>query len=249
MIKRVAPRACVHAAGRASVALSREDPATDFHDSVIVTFELLNALRLHAPACRTVLLSSAAVYGNPASLPICETETPAPLSPYGFHKLQCEGLAGEFRRVYGLAVGSARIFSAYGKGLRRQVVWDICARALAPGALRLRGTGAESRDFIHATDVAGALASILEKAPLQGECYNVASGQETTIATLARQLLRHLGQAGEAQFGEAENPDDPKNWRADITRLEKLGFRPRVSLDRGLAEVAEWAAAEAAPAR
>lgn len=141
LIRRVQPEACVHAAGRASVALSMQDPAADFRDGVVVTFELLDALRLHAPACRTVLLSSAAVYGNPSALPIREDHTPAPLSPYGFHKWQIELLAEEFAKIFALPVASARIFSAYGAGLRRQVVWDICEKALRGGGLKLRGTG------------------------------------------------------------------------------------------------------------
>lgn len=238
------PEACVHAAGRASVALSRQQPEADFHDGVVLTFALLNALRLHAPACRTVLLSSAAVYGNPTSLPITEEHPPAPLSPYGFHKLQCEMVALEFSRVYGLPVASARIFSAYGAGLRRQVVWDICEQAIRQGSLRLRGTGGESRDFVHAADVASALLAMAEAAPMQAECYNVGSGEETAIADLADRLLQHLGLPGPAQFGAADNPDDPRNWCAGIDRLRALGFAPRVPLDEGLREVAAWARAE-----
>src|SRR5438552_189686 len=79
------------------------------------------------------------------------------LSPYGYHKRQAELICEEFSRVYALPTAVARIFSAYGPGLRRQVVWDICEKALATGKLELRGTGAESRDFIHAADIARGL--------------------------------------------------------------------------------------------
>jgi UDP-glucose 4-epimerase len=244
LIQRVQPDACIHAAGRASVALSMTDPAADFHDGVVVTFGLLNALRLHAPRCRTVLLSSAAVYGNPAALPIREADAPAPLSPYGFHKLQCELLADEFAQLFALPVASARIFSAYGTGLRRQVVWDICEKALRGGGLRLRGTGQESRDFIHARDVASAVATIVEAGPMCGERYNLASGEETTIAELAEALLPMLGLNTKAEFGAEENAGDPRNWRADISRLQALGYRRRVPLADGLRGVATWARAE-----
>ena len=64
------PDACVHCAGRASVAASLRDPAADFQDSVVATFGLLDAVRDAAPRCRTILLSSAAVYGNPLTLPV-----------------------------------------------------------------------------------------------------------------------------------------------------------------------------------
>jgi UDP-glucose 4-epimerase len=246
IILRTKPDACVHAAGRASVALSREQPEIDFQNGVVATFELLNTLRLHAPQCRTVLLSSAAVYGNPVSLPIDETHAPMPLSPYGFHKRICEVLGEEFATVYGSRVASARIFSAYGVGLRRQVVWDICEKVLLAGddRVRLRGSGRESRDFIHAADVASALATLLEGAPLQGECYNLGAGEETTIAELAQLVLGFLGKPGLVEFGDADNPDDPKNWRADISKLQALGYRRRVSLEEGLRGVTTWAQAE-----
>jgi UDP-glucose 4-epimerase len=238
--------ACVHCAGRASVGLSMQEPATDFRDNTVLTFDLLETLRRHAPACRFIFLSSAAVYGNPTSSPVSETHKPAPLSPYGYHKLQCELLCEEFARIFGLPTLSARIFSAYGAGLRRQVVWDICERVLSTGALSLRGTGAESRDFIHATDIARALSRLAEMAPCQGEVYNVATGEEVTIAALARAVVTALGVDVEPVFDGSETPGNPLNWRADTGRLRALGFTPSVTLEQGLRGVAAWSRAELA---
>jgi UDP-glucose 4-epimerase len=238
------PSACVHCAGRASVGLSMQDPAADFRDNSVLTFELLEALRRYAPCCRFLFLSSAAVYGNPASLPVSETHKPSPLSPYGYHKLQCELLCEEFARIFALPTLSVRIFSAYGPGLRRQVVWDICERVLTSGVLSLRGTGDESRDFIHATDIARALIRLADLAPCQGEVYNVASGEEVTIASLARAVVTALDAKIEPVFDGAATPGNPLNWRADIGRLRALGFAPAVSLEQGLRGVAAWTRAE-----
>ena len=238
------PNACIHAAGRASVSLSMTDPGADFHDGVVLTFSVLEALRRHVPACRFVLLSSAAVYGNPPSLPVHETHPIAPLSPYGYHKRQCELLIEEFARLYAQPTLGVRIFSAYGPGLRRQVVWDICSRALGTERLLLRGSGDESRDFIHAADVARALVLLVECAPAEGEIYNLATGRETTIRELAEILLAHLGVAMTAEFDGSSAPGDPRNWRADIARLQTLGFCPTVSLEDGLRSSAVWTLAE-----
>ena len=142
----------------------------------------------------------------PCRCPVSETHKPAPLSPYGYHKLQCELLCEEFARLFALPTATARIFSAYGPGLRRQVVWDIFERVLTTGALVLHGTGAESRDFIHATDIARALVRLADMAPCQGEVYNVASGEEVTIAGLARAARRDArcdGRAGLRRRGDA----------------------------------------------
>jgi UDP-glucose 4-epimerase len=242
------PDVCVHCAGRASVPLSMEDPAADFRGNTVLTFELLDALRQHRPSCRFLFLSSAAVYGNPELLPIRETHPVAPLSPYGFHKRQCELLCEEFARIYGVPTASVRIFSAYGPGLRRQVVWDICEKVITTGALRLRGTGSETRDFIHAADVARALAVLAEKAPAEGEAYNLASGREVTIAELAALVVSSLRKEVEPLFDGGVRPGDPLQWRADISRIEQLGFAPAVTLEHGVQAVATWSSAELMPA-
>ena len=238
------PDACVHCAGRASVALSMDDPSADFHDNTVLTFELLDALRRCAPRCRAIFLSSAAVYGNPATLPVREDDSIAPLSPYGFHKRQCELLCEEFSRVYAQPTLSVRIFSAYGPGLRRQVVWDICQKAMGGGRLELRGTGGESRDFIHAADVARALVLLAENAPAQGEIYNLATGRETTIAELARLILGVLEKPEPPAFDGINPSGNPLRWQADISRIAALGFEPALPLETGLRQVANWCAAE-----
>ena len=183
------PSLCVHCAGRASVGLSIIDPSADFHSGTVLTFEILNSLRLYTPDCRFIFLSSAAVYGNPESLPIRETQSLAPISPYGFHKRQSEQLCLEFTKVYNLKTAIVRIFSAYGPGLRRQVLWDICQKAITQDSLKLQGTGTESRDFIHALDIAKALLVIAHSAPMEANIYNLGSGREVAIAELANLIL------------------------------------------------------------
>ncbi len=244
LLAETTPEVCIHCAGRASVPLSMQDPAADFHDNTVLTFELLDALRRNAPKCRFILLSSAAVYGNPKTLPVSESQHLAPLSPYGFHKRQCELICQEFARIYSVPTVSVRIFSAYGAGLRRQVVWDICERLLTNGALSLSGTGEESRDFIHATDIARALALLSEKAPAEGEIYNLSTGRETNISELAGHLIQSLGMSVVPAFDGKTRAGDPLNWRADVSKLVALGFAPTVALEQGLAQVASWARAE-----
>lgn len=244
LLKEHSPHACIHCAGRASVGLSVADPAADFYSNTVLTLELLNSLRLNAPECRFITLSSAAVYGNPQSLPVSETQSTAPLSPYGFHKLQGEQLCLEFAKVYGLPTASARIFSAYGPGLRRQVMWDICHKAVIQNLVTLQGTGRESRDFIHALDIASALYLIVTKAPMQGESYNLATGREVTVAELAKYILAVLEYEGTLEFDGVIPAGNPLNWHADISKLQHLGFRPQISLERGVKTFTNWCRAE-----
>ena len=119
LVEQERPDCLVHCAGPASVHNSVVDSASDFYGSTVVTFEILKALQSGAPKCRFLQLSSAAVYGEPADLPVKETHTLNPISPYGFHKWQCELVCQEFAKVYGQPTAIVRIFSAYGAGLRR----------------------------------------------------------------------------------------------------------------------------------
>ena len=238
------PDVCIHCAGRASVGLSMTDPLADFYANPVLTFEMLNALRLSTPDCRFIFLSSAAVYGNPESLPISETQSTIPLSPYGFHKLQGEQLCLEFAKVYGLSTASVRIFSAYGPGLRRQVVWDICQKALTQTTVQLQGTGQESRDFIHAIDIAKALLVVATSAEMRGEVYNLASGREVKIAELGKLVFDALDHQGQLTFDGIIPKGNPLNWQADITKLESIGFTPNVPLEQGIKVFTNWCRAE-----
>ena len=234
------PDACIHAAGRASVPQSMADPVSDFSDGPVLTFHVLEALRRCRPDCAFVLLSSAAVYGNPASLPVHEDQTPNPISVYGYHKLQSEILCREFAKMFGMRTSSARLFSAYGPGLRRQVLWDITYKALTQRTITLQGTGSESRDFLHVLDIARALECILNGALMKGEVINVASGRETKIADLAQLILNHVDPSIILKFSRELPSGTPTNWQADIRKVSAMGFVPEIALQTGVAEYVDW---------
>ena len=244
IVQQLQPQICIHCAGRASVELSVSDPAADFQASVSMTFQLLDTLRLYAPNCHLIYLSSAAVYGSPKSLPIAESQTCLPISPYGFHKLMGEQLCQEFFQVYNLPTTIARIFSAYGAGLRRQVVWDICQKVLTQPQIKLYGTGQESRDFIHGIDVATAMLVLAEHSNGQANIFNLSTGIETRIEDLVRLIVANLNPEIEIEFDGNLPSGVPCNWQADITKIKQLGFETKVDLENGLDSFMQWCRGE-----
>lgn len=242
------PDAVVHAAGPSSVPWSLTDPVGDFQSSTGLLFLLLNAIRVYLPSTRVVLLSSAAVYGDPEVLPIAEDAALRPISPYGFHKLLCEKVIEEFFVVYGVAGCTVRVFSAYGTGLARQVLWDIARQASVDKLVRLMGTGSETRDFVHATDVARGVAAVLERGRFHGEAYNLASGVETTIRDLAARVIAALGANAAVTFDQQIRRGDPVRWKADLSRISALGYVPEISIEEGIADYASWVAQAIRPA-
>jgi len=240
ILKRERPVLCIHCAGRASVPLSMREPITDFRENTILVIEILEALRLSAPNCVFLQMSSAAVYGNPPVKPVPESCLADPVSPYGFHKLQAELICREYASLHGVRTASVRIFSAYGAGLRRQVLWDLSNKIVRTGALKLQGTGNESRDFVHARDIARAVRLIYEKSPLAGEVYNLGSGHETSIRFLAEILLETFGLDRPIEFSGQLPSGTPVKWQADITKLAKLGFQTQISFAEGVREYVDW---------
>ena len=241
-IRKWQPSYCVHCAGPSSVGNSMLDPAADFSGSVTATQGLLDSIRREAPSCRLVYLSSAAVYGNPVSLPIHEDAPIQPVSPYGFHKRMCEWICLEFHTIYGIGTAGVRIFSAYGPGLRRQVIADICTKLEVNGnrTLELHGTGEETRDFIHVDDIVSGIRTVIDRAPFQGEFYNLASGTSIRIAYLAEMLRERVDRGGLIHFSGDRRSGDPLCWSADITKLGALGFRPAIPIETGLSEYVSW---------
>ncbi|MBT9145823.1 MAG: GDP-6-deoxy-D-mannose reductase [candidate division WS2 bacterium] len=240
LIQKHKPDICIHCAGGSSVGFSVENPYEDFNSSVLVTFHLLDSLRKFSPECKTIYPSSAAVYGNPISLPISENHPLKPISPYGHHKILCEAICNEFFQLYNLNIYILRIFSAYGPGLRKQILWDIFNKSKKGNQLVLYGTGKETRDFIYIDDIVNATDIILDSSGNTYDVYNIASGHETSIRELAELIVRELNIDISLVFSGVTKKGDPNNWRADISKIKKIGFEPRIGLKEGIFKLRDW---------
>ena len=231
---------CINASGSAHVSFSFDKPDIDFELNVLNVHKLLVALRRFNPSCKFVNFSSAAVYGNPQSLPINEDSSIGPLSPYGFHKLQSEYLLTEYHKFFGLRTCNLRVFSAYGPGLRKQLFWDLYTKLKLSSQVVLFGTGAETRDFIYVDDLVRALDLIIQNSTFTGESINLASGIETSIAEAAACFFSKFSSDVQVAFSGKEKQGDPINWKADISSLKACGYEPKVLIDEGLINYIEW---------
>jgi UDP-glucose 4-epimerase len=227
----------VHCAGGSSVGASLQDPYADFAKSVEPFACLLHHLRSRA-GVRVVLLSSAAVYGNAVEVPTPETAPVSPISPYGIHKQICEQLCMSYGRTFGVASVIVRLFSIYGPGLRKQLLWDACRKARA-GDLVFAGSGDEHRDWLHVDDAASLILAATPQASPEAPIFNGGTGVGARVRDVVESICRELG-VDAPRFSGTARPGDPSRYIADITRASALGWSPQFDLARGLSEYVAW---------
>lgn len=243
-LQEIAPDIVIHCAGAASVPFSNEYPHEDFLGNTALVHKLLFSMCKNGFRNRRfILLSSAAVYGQPDVLPISEDAAMNPISPYALHKKMAEDVCSYFINNYNMDIRIARIFSAYGVGLKKQIFWDMHQKIVDFGEIVLSGTGNESRDFINVCDVCKAIELIaLTDKNKEYYIWNVANGIDykmSDVALLFAELWRE-DKAVNIKFTSKVREGDPSNWRADISRLKKLGYTPSTKIEDGIRDYVRW---------
>lgn len=248
--------AILHEAGFISVPASIETPLECHATNVTGTINLMIAAR-DARVKNFVYASSAAVYGDDATMPQREDRIGRPMSPYGASKYMAEVYAGVCALHYGLTAVGLRYFNVFGprqnpKGGYAAVVPNWIATLVEGGVCTVNGDGSQTRDFCHVANVvqANILAATTERPDAAGAVYNVALGGSTTLLELHRMIREHL-----IALKPGSNPTLPQHgpqragdiWHssADISKIRaELGFDPEVSVDVGLQETVQWYASQ-----
>lgn len=226
-----------HLAALISVEESVADPERSHQVNVDGTLAVLQAAR--ESDARVVLASSAAVYGDPDSLPVTVDEPMTPRSPYGADKVAADTYARAYEASYGVPVVALRYFNAYGPGQRGPysgVVEAFLERAGAGEPLVVHGDGEQTRDFVHVSDVvrANLAAATTEHT---GTAYNVGTGESVSVNELADIVTEAFGSDADVSH-EPARPGDVRHSRAATDRARtELGFEARVSLRQGIADL------------
>jgi UDP-glucose 4-epimerase len=239
-VQQRAPVAVLHCAGSGSVSSAYDQPLEAFHRSVSTVAALAEAVRqCGRPNTRLVLTSSAAVYGDQGDVDLTETSVRSPISPYGFHKVAAESVCDSYSRFFGLHVSVVRLFSVYGDGLRKQLLWDALNK-FSRGEHGFFGTGHELRDWIHVEDAARLLCTAAEAPQGHFQIYNGGHEQATTREVLTR-LAEAWGAAAPPQFSGETHTGNPRRLTSDWGHAHRqLGWVPEVGLTQGLARYAAW---------
>lgn len=242
------PDIIIHCAGGSSVSESIENQAADYRRTVGSTQALASWIVRNAPNARIVYTSSGAVYGESAGAPDDRGSPVVPVSPYGRHKRQAEDILLRSAEQDGLNVAIVRLFSIYGQGLRKQIVWDACCKLINHRA-DFFGTGLEKRDFVEVTDVAELLLLAAEVADNKAPIMDGGSGQGTTIAGLVELIAENLSPGSVVRFTGSARAGDPDSMLANPHAANAIGWSPTIALDDGIARYCSWFIRNIVPAR
>jgi UDP-glucose 4-epimerase len=231
--------AVVHCAGAPDVAFSAAHPFESLAKTVGTTADVLELLRARLPRARLVLVSSAAVYGDTSGRPIGERDALAPISVYGVHKQMAEELCACYARIHALHASVLRLFSIYGPGLRKQLLWDACNK-LTSGMLSFAGTGAETRDWLHVSDAVALVAAVLQAEMQPYRVLNGGTGTGASVSQILEELSAALDVRARVVFTGDERSGNPRSLVADNAQARALGWRPAYEWRAGVREYARW---------
>jgi UDP-glucose 4-epimerase len=242
LVEDLAPDAIVHTAAQISVRISMEQPVLDADLNVRGFVNLLTPLRSR-PGTHVIFFSSGgAVYGEQESFPAPETHPIKPESLYGLSKRVGEMYLEFWSRVWGVRGTAIRPSNVYGPRQNPHgeagVIAIFCKRLLAGQPITINGTGDQTRDFVYVEDVAEAVVRALETGS-EGP-FNVGTGRETSITTIAETLKRLSGSSAAISRAPAREGEQMRSC-IDCTRAGKvMGWSPAVHIEDGLARTLEW---------
>jgi UDP-glucose 4-epimerase len=240
----------IHLAAQMDVRKSVADPIFDASTNILGTLNVAEAIRASGKKTRLVFASTGgALYGDFVTPPNEETYSKDPESPYAISKLSAEYYLAYYARVHGLDTVPLRFGNVYGP---RQdphgeagVVAIFCNRILAGQPLTVFGDGTQTRDYVYVKDVAqatfiAATTSLPRPEKLDSRSFNIGPGVGTSVNDVAASLLRAARRKTPIEYAPPR-PGEQLHSFLDVAKAAKaLGWKPTVTLERGLEETFRW---------
>lgn len=226
-----------------NIVVSTTDPRSDFEVNTAGTFNVLQAAT--EKNVKVVYSSSASVYGNPKHLPVNEDDGISPLSPYAASKMSGEHYCQVFYEQYGLPTTTLRYSNVYGNQQSRNERWrsvitSFFDKAMAGKPIQIHGDGEQTRDFTYVDDVVEATLRAGVSPRADGHVYNVSSGIETSVNTLAGKVVAICGR-GSVEHIDRRDIDAVRRRVCSSERIRRdLRWTPTITLDEGLRRTYEW---------
>jgi len=235
------PDVVCHHAAQMDVRRAVREPQFDASVNVVGSVNVLESARQSGVKKIIYASTGGAVYGEPASLPVDEGHAIAPLSPYGLTKHTFEEYLALYRRLYGCAYTVLRYPNVFGP---RQdphgeagVVAIFIQKMLAGEQPTIFGDGTKTRDYVYIDDI---VAANLLAIDAKSDVYNLGWGKEVSDYQIFCAVRDALGVTAEPHFGQKRHGEIDRVCLDSQRIFRDLGWRPRVSLEEGVARTVRW---------
>jgi GDP-L-fucose synthase len=247
------PEAVILAAARVGgIHANDSHPAQFIRDNLLIQDNVIDSAHRFGVG-KLVFLGSSCIYPKLAPQPIREEYLlTGPLEPtnewYAIAKIAGVKLCQALRREYGFKAISLMPTNLYGPGdnfdLQNSHVLPALIRRFHEAKVRgdasvtVWGSGTPRREFLHVNDLADAILYLLDVYDAE-PIVNIGWGEDVTIRELAELVLSVVGYRGRLHF-DASKPDGTPRKLLDVSRLAKLGWRPKIPLKLGIESTYTW---------
>jgi UDP-glucose 4-epimerase len=231
----------VHFAAHTRVVESVSDPKLNFDVNAVGTMNMLLASKTVGVRKFIFASTGGAILGE-QDPPVHEGMVPRPVSPYGAGKLAGEAYCSAFCGSFGLNTVALRFSNVYGpysyhKG---SVVAQFFKNLMQRQPLVVYGKGEQTRDFLYVDDLVDAVL-LADRAETPGEVFQIASGRETSIATLIERMKELLPSVKfQIRHEEARSGEIFRNYASIDKARRSLGYEPKMELSEGLRRTWDW---------
>ena len=228
----------IHLAAITDLKVCKDFPDQCITTNVLGTQKILESARKNN--CKVIYASTSHVYGIPKKLPINEKASTSPTSIYAGSKLAGEILCESYHNQFNMDISIVRIFSVYGpESSNHYVVPNIVTQLKNSNTIKL-GNINSKRDFIFISDVINAFRIILNN--INGfNVYNVGAEKSYSIKEICKKFEKLSGKKIIIKSNLKQNKKfDAKNIVCDATKLKKLGWKSKISLNEGLKKMYEY---------
>tara|TARA_B100000242_G_scaffold294328_1_gene276405 strand:- start:2 stop:904 length:903 start_codon:yes stop_codon:yes gene_type:complete len=214
-----------------------DSPKDELDENIISMLKLLDIIIKNNPDLYFIFSSSASVYGNQEVFPISENNTTNPISFHGLQKLTIEHYLRIFNLMHNLKYAALRISNPYGQGQKKNTLQGLISiiknSIINKNSINIYGLHECSRDFIHITDLANAITSLININPINN-VINISSNQEVKIYDLINLVENITGETLNANYLKLRSSDIKRSVLDNSFLRSITNWEPKIKLDTGI---------------
>ncbi|GGH37842.1 capsule biosynthesis protein CapI [Mangrovimonas yunxiaonensis] len=236
-------------AAQAGVRYSLENPNAYIDSNVVGFLNILECCR-HNKIKHLLYASSSSVYGENDKTPFSVTDNvDHPISLYAATKKSNELMAYTYSHLFNIPTTGLRFFTVYGPWGRPDMALFLFTKAISQGeSIKVFNRGKMSRDFTYIDDIIHGIEIVLKNPPNIAEnskktapyrLSNIGNGSPESLGDFIKAIETSLGKEAEKEYLPMQPGDVSRTW-ADVSKLEQMGYKSSVNIEKGVQKFVEW---------